>query len=143
MVWTAFSQARFEATGSLDSPETRALASVGLGSPEARALADQLQDEIQQYMHIITCPIFITIVERLNSLGHCLGLYEEPVSWDYAFRDTRGAKGPTPGYLRLGMSGTGSAGYADFADTFAKGKIKPVSQSEEWSTIGRIDSRFS
>lgn len=59
----------------------------GLNTPAARNLADELQVAITEEMHAAVLAAFLNVVERLNTQGHNLRLYDEIRAGDISFRD--------------------------------------------------------
>ena len=80
----------------------------GRDSEAARQLADELQADVNEQIHAAVLPVFLDIVERLNSMGHQLTEYDPTIPGDITFRDE-----PTDSdcYLRLASTVVVSAGY--------------------------------
>lgn len=83
----------------------------GIDSSASKELASLLAEEIQNELHRAIEPAFLAIVEKLNSMGHCLKPYTEPKPGEISYRDDIES---TSGYhckLRVAVDSVVSTGY--------------------------------
>jgi hypothetical protein len=88
----------------------------GLDTQAARDLADVLADEIQQEMHNLIVEHFLTIIERLNQMGHKLKPLYPPRPGDFAYRDDWEDESGYHCKLRVAWDSVVSTGYAHMRD---------------------------
>ncbi len=87
-----------------------------LSDPErGRRLCQLLDEEVTKEMHAAVLDRFLTIIQRLNELGHELREYE-CVPGDISFRDGLGEGVHYEYKLRLAIDTTVSSGYAHLSD---------------------------
>jgi hypothetical protein len=80
-------------------------------NPSAVNLVNALEAEIQRELHEIIMPKVHEIVERLNSMGHMLREYTEPLPGDISFRDDEEKNGTYICFLHLGVDTVVSVGF--------------------------------
>lgn len=81
--------------------------------PNARHLADALTADVQRILHEVISTAVGQIVEELNSRGHNLSNYEEPVPGIVALRDDVGDGANYECDLRLAVDTVVSVGFRD------------------------------
>ncbi len=82
-------------------------------APSDRSLSDQLQDEIQALLHETTMPAFQVVACALNSAGHNLRHYGEPIPGDISLRDESNGDAGYHCDLRVGVDTVISVGFRD------------------------------
>jgi len=78
-----------------------------LNPKEARALADEVQELVQLELDKSIKDAFTKIIEKFNSVGHNLTIYDESPG-DFAYRDSDG--------FRLAVDTVISSGFRDAVD---------------------------
>lgn len=90
----------------------RSFSERGLDTQAAQELADLLAREIQEEMHGIISAKLLTIVQKLNAMGHALEPEQPPVPGDVSYRDDWEDEEGYHCKLRVGFDTVVSVGYA-------------------------------
>ena len=88
---------------------------LGLDSDAAGRLAQLLAEEVTAELHAVIEPAFRAIVDRVNQMGHNLGV-EEIGPGEITFRDDREDEDGYHCRLRLAVDTIVSSGYAHLSD---------------------------
>lgn len=97
--------------------------------PTSRHLANALASEVQEVLHEVILQRVGQIVEQLNSRGHNLRHYEEPIPGVISLRDDAGEGRDYTCDLRLAVDTVVSVGFRDTIDP--DGASEPLNAPDE------------